>query len=369
MNQLPATMITLSALLLVSCAGPVTDSSEAMPEGQPETTTATAETAKAADVAEAGAPAEGPAKPMESEISFESVDGIDSYADILEGKSFGAITLASRLWLPAQCSEPGHKVPAVIIQHGSGAPAHRWYEELSEALARAGIAALVPDSFTARRIGSTARDQTPLSKANRVYDAYAAFRGLAAIPCIDPDRVGITGYSFGGIVSRDVVESEMAERLGAGRVFKASLPVYPSCQAQWDVSRPTDTRVHFLLAERDDYTPASYCLEHIPRLEAAGWNVSYSVYQGAHHGFISDRRAGRDRKAWTFKDCGITRITKEGYEVIDELGLDVGKTMTWAEFIRSAARACGKRGVTIGSDRNTRASAMQFTVEFFTENL
>jgi len=260
-------------------------------------------------------------------------------------------------------------VPAVIIQHGSGAPAHRWYPELSEALVRAGIAALVPDSFTARRLRSTAHDQTPLSKANRVYDAFAALRTLAALPCIDPHRIGITGYSFGGIVSRDVVESAIAERLGAGRVFKASLPVYPSCQSQWDVSRPTDTRVHFLLAELDDYTPASYCIEHVPRLKAAGWNVSYSVYPGAHHGFISDRRAVRDRKSWTFKKCGISRVTKEGYEVAEKHGIDVGKTMTWREFIRGSARSCGKRGATVGSDRNTRASAMQFTVEFFSENL
>ena len=27
----------------------------------------------------------------------------------------------------------------------------------------------------------------------------------------------------------------------------------------WDASRPTSTRVHFLLAELDDYTPAKYC--------------------------------------------------------------------------------------------------------------
>ena len=371
MNASKTMVMAFSALVLISCTGTSrgpADSSKAIPEGQPESTAATA-TAPETAAETATAEAEDPAQPTLSEIAYESVDGIDSYADIMEGKSFESITLTARLALPAQCSEPGQKVPAVIIQHGSGAPAHRWYQELSEALARAGIAALVPDSFTARRLGSTARDQTPLSKANRVYDAFAAFRTLAAMPCIDPDRIGVTGYSFGGIVSRDVVESAMAERLGAGRVFKASLPVYPSCQSQWDESRPTNTRVHFLLAERDDYTPASYCIEHVPHLEAAGWNVSYSVYRGAHHGFISDRRAGRDREAWTFKGCGITRVTKEGYEVTEKYGIDVGKTMTWGEYIRKAARACGKRGVTVGSDKKTRASAMQFTVEFFSENL
>ena len=59
----------------------------------------------------------------------------------------------------------------------------------------------------------------------------------------------------------------------------------------------------------------------------------------------------------------------EGYEITEKYGIDVGKTMTWGEYIRKAARACGKRGVTVGSDRKTRASAMQFSVEFFSENL
>ncbi len=210
------------------------------------------------------------AEPIRRRFVFYSANGVDSYTDILKGKSFEDVILEARLTLPAKCSQPDYKVPAVIIQHGAGAPRHQWYEELSNQLAEVGIAALVPNSFSARDIKSTTADQTQLPRANRVYDAFAAFRTLARHPCIDPNRIGITGYGFGGIVSRDVVESELAARLGEGRVFKASLPVYPSCQSQWDVSQPTNTRVHFLLAEKDDYTPVNYCLDHIPQLKDSG---------------------------------------------------------------------------------------------------
>ncbi len=354
-----------NVMIIVGCALVV--SSCAAPSGLEKATRAVTTTATADSAA--AAVTETPSKPIRELLSYESADGVDSYADILRGKSFASTTLTARLTLPSKCAEPDHKVPAVIIQHGSGAPRHRWYEQLSNVLAEAGIAALVPDSYSARGIGSTASDQTQLSKANRVYDAFAAFRALAKVPCIDLDRIGITGYSFGGIVSRDVVESELAERLGAGHAFKASLPVYPSCQSQWDVSRPTNTRVHFLLAELDDYTPASYCLEHIPELRASGWNVSHSVLTGAHHGFISEDSPHRYQKAWTFKDCGVVRVTTEGYEISDQLNLDVGKTMTWVEYIRATAKACGKRGVTLGANRKTRESAMQFTMNFFLENL
>ena len=330
MNAFRMILMVLSAVALVSCAGTATEvepSSKATLDEQAQPPASTIATGEANEGAQ----------PSIVEFSYESADGIESYADILAGRSLEPITLTSRLTLPARCSEPGHQVPAVIIQHGSTAPRQRWYRELPEALAHAGIAALVADSYAARGLMSTTRDQTLLSRANRVYDAFSAFRGLAALSCIDPDRIGITGYSFGGIVSRDVVESMLADRLGEGHVFKASLPVYPSCQGQWDVSQPTKTKVHFLLAELDDYTPAGYCIEQIPKLRASGWDVGYTVYPGTHHGFIADRFYGYNGNSWTFKHCGITRVTTEGYEVHDKFGIDMGKTMTWAQYIRKAA--------------------------------
>ena len=304
-----------------------------------------------------------------TEISFESATGFQAYSDIFKEKSLPTTTLHGNLTLPDECSQPGYKAPAVIIQHGSGPPRHAWYEELSNALADVGIAALVPNSFSGRGINETASNQTRLSKADRIHDTFAAFRALAAEPCIDPDRIGITGYSFGGIISRDVVESELAERLGGGRVFKASLPVYPSCQSQWENSRPTNTRVHFLLAEKDNYTPASFCLEHIPKLEAAGWNVTHSVLKKAHHGFIASYRPQRYNKAWTFKKCGITKVTPEGYETSVDYGYTAGKDMSWDKYIRAYAKKCATRGVTLGGTKKVRSAAMNFTVEFFSEHL
>ena len=71
--------------------------------------------------------------------------------------------LTSHLYLPSECDEPGSKVSAVIIQHGSGRLKHAWCRELPAKLNQKGIAALV---------------------ANRLYDAFAAFRTLQAIDCI-----------------------------------------------------------------------------------------------------------------------------------------------------------------------------------------
>ena len=303
-------------------------------------------------------------------IYYESVNGVETIEDLLSGKSFTPQILKSKLYLPKSCKISGTKVPAVIIQHGSGRPQHRWYPQLANKLAKSGIAALVANSYSQREISSTARDQTQLSLANRIYDAFAAFHALGKIPCIDPDRIGITGYSFGGIVARHVIEKPLADLFGDGHYFKASLPVYPSCSGRWKQTIPTNAKVHFLLAQLDDYTPAKPCLEYIPEMKAAGWNASYTVYKGAHHGFIADKFYGYSKDVWTFKNCGITYINPDGtsYNKIINFNSSV-KRMTWTEVIEVATKSCARKGVTTGLHPKSKKAALKFTVKYFSESL
>ena len=95
------------------------------------------------------------------------------------------------------------KVPAVVVVHGSGTVKNLkgWYDNLYPALNKAGIAMLAIDSYTKRGMGETSKDQSRLSKAARIADAFSALDTLKNHPRIIPDKIGITGYSFGGIVS------------------------------------------------------------------------------------------------------------------------------------------------------------------------
>ena len=300
-------------------------------------------------------------------ISYPSANGIKIYADIFSGKSFERQTLTSQLYLPDSCEEGG-QVPAVVIQHGSGAPKHTWYPQLAKNLNRSGIAALIANSYSARAIRSTAKDQTQLTVANRTYDTFSAFRALQSIPCIDPDRIGITGYSYGGLISREVVESALAERLGNGHVFKASLPVYPYCLWEWENSRPTKTKVHYLLAELDDWNLVKDCLERIPYLQAAGWDVSYTIYPDAHHGFIADKFYGFDAQDQTFNECGIYWIDEDGHYSISTVGASTRDGIQ--KFMQVVFKTkCAKLGATSGRNENARAKTMDFTVKFFSDNL
>lgn len=288
------------------------------------------------------------------------------FSALLSGGPFPPQILVSRLHLPESCAA-GRRVPAVIIQHGSGKLNKRWYPELAEKLVDIGTAVLVADSFSARSIVSTAYDQTKLTSANRTYDTFSAFRALQAIPCIDPDRIGITGYSFGGIISRNMTEAVLAERFGGGHVFKASLPVYPGCALQWKKPRLTWTKVHYLLAELDDYTPALFCLDSTRRLKESGGDVSFTVYTGMHHGFIADKFYGHDPRVQTFNECGVSWVTEDGHYITPAINATTRDG--WDAYSKAIYKHCVKLGATSGRNENARSKAMEFTVRFFKENL
>jgi dienelactone hydrolase len=299
-------------------------------------------------------------------VKFPSGDGLLGYQDIISSKTPNPINISGKLYLPNSCDNEKH--PAVIIQHGSGKPSNKFYENTAKALNKKGIIALVPDSFSARGLSATGKDQGKLSKATRLYDTFSAFRYLRTLGCVDPNRVGVTGYSFGGIISIDSVEKKLADKLGGGFVYKASLPVYPSCQATFINTTPTNTKVHILVGEKDDYTPASYCLDSVKVKKSKNWNIDITVLKGAHHGFNNGQmRPKRMPKSWTFGGCGKLNIDDAGYESSERYGIST--KMGWKKYVRTMAKNCGKKGVTVGGTPDLATKTVDLTVKFFSENL
>ena len=298
-------------------------------------------------------------------VKIPSGSGLEGYQDIISGKQPKPFTITGKLFVPGECNA-AKKLPAVIIQHGSGMPSGDWYTKLPEALNKSGIVALVPDSHSARGITGTGKNQAQLSKADRLYDTFSAFNFLETVPCVDTARVGVTGYSFGGIIAMDSVENVLANKLANGKSYKASMPVYPSCQATFKNTSSTNTKVHVLVGELDDYTPAKYCLDAVDYKKQRGWNIDVTVLEGAHHGFI--RTSGtKSISSWTFGGCGTIEFDDEGYSTVVKYG--ISSRDGWKNYVKKIVKACGKRGVTIGGTNKTANATLEYTVKFFSENL
>lgn len=144
------------------------------------------------------------------------------------------LTLKGKLSLPPPQREQdrgcarGRKLPAVVILHGSsGVDARGDFHEA--ALNAAGIATLQIDMWEARGVGGAAgRPQAPILT---LPDAYSALAFLAAREDIDPARIGVLGFSWGGVNSLAAAETLYTGMFGGGRQFKAHAAHYPVCYA------------------------------------------------------------------------------------------------------------------------------------------
>jgi dipeptidyl aminopeptidase/acylaminoacyl peptidase len=154
----------------------------------------------AAIVAAQGVQGADPKRPRVEAIEFQSSNYADFRQIFAREPPTGAATVTGSLTFPEEARE---RYPAVLIVHTIGG-----YQESNEgwhaaAFRRAGFATLTYDSFAARGLSTAAviaaRPGPPFASA--VADAFAALRALADHPRIEPGRIGILGFSFGGEIA------------------------------------------------------------------------------------------------------------------------------------------------------------------------
>ena len=144
------------------------------------------------------------------------------------------LTIQGKLSVPGKAARDGagqrrkRKLPAVLILHGSSGVDARgdFYEA---ALNKAGVATLQIDMWQAR--GYVAAGQRPATINLTYPDAFSALAFLSQQPNIDATRIGVLGFSWGGLVSMGAAERLYSGTYGNGLAFKAHAAHYPVCYA------------------------------------------------------------------------------------------------------------------------------------------
>lgn len=106
----------------------------------------------------------------------------------------GAVKLSGTVIRP---EGPG-RYAAVVFTHGGGAETRASTQSVAVYLARRGVASIVYDK---RGTGSSSGEWESASMEDLAGDALAAARLLRSLPDVDPDRIGIYGYSQGGWIA------------------------------------------------------------------------------------------------------------------------------------------------------------------------
>ncbi|HWB52335.1 MAG TPA: dienelactone hydrolase family protein [Stellaceae bacterium] len=190
--------------------------------------------------------------------------------------------------------------PALVFAHGCyGMFARRaarafLSRDLSWAttMTQQGYVVLMVDSFGPRQHGemcSQSGFERPLY-LKRPRDAYGALAYLQAQPFVQPDRVGIMGWSQGGGV---VLLSIRAASLGrppglpADRDFRAAVAFYPASCSDKAHSQPWTSTIPLLvlMGEGDVWTAAGPCRAFLEGAKARGSPVDSVFYPGTYHDF------------------------------------------------------------------------------------
>lgn len=180
--------------------------------------------------------------------------------------------------------------PAVVQLHGCGgieAQSFRWARWLADH----GYIALVVDSFGPRHVESDCRsgpDEPPVTA--RLDDAFGALRYLQSRPDVRPDRVGVIGWSQGGVYAMAAINGPSLERARRRGValpspgFAAAVGFYPGgCFSL--VNERVVQPLLVLIGEADDWTPAAKCRGMVEAMRSRGADATIVTYPGAYHYF------------------------------------------------------------------------------------
>ena len=250
----------------------------------------------------------------------------------------GAVT--GDLSLPAG----NDRVPAVIVLH-SCAGVTPEIADWARALNRMGYAALVVDSFTTRGVTEVCTGHQSVNPGSRLSDLFRAQELLITHPRIDPQRIGVLGFSYGGWVALWASHDWYQRRFMRGTLPPpaAYAAFYPAgCNVR--LLQEADVRgpVRIFHGTADDWMTIDHCRDWVARRRAAGQDVSLVEYKGALHGFDVSRYGQPRRLPKVVNSSGCTVFQQEDGTFTETTGRrfsGASQCMTVGAWIGYDARA------------------------------
>lgn len=296
---------------------------------------------------------------------------IDGYQDLPLHTGMGTLVL------PAGASA-AHPVPAVVLVHGSGGLAPGREANYAALLAANGFAAIYIDYYRPRGI----TEATPyiakmmgVTEFDAVSDAYGALRALNAHPAIDPKRVAIMGFSYGGMAVRIALDARVHASVAPDLApFAAHLDYYGPCFQDFGTAKTTGAPLLSLRGGEDASNDLAACAAREIELRAAGSEVSTVVYARAGHAWEVDAPRTMTDNPYI---AGCTwRYDAKGFPSVDGMALIAPGTPREREqrfhlrlLLGDKLGDCAKVGYIVGRDDATRLQSDYRMLQFLRATL
>jgi dienelactone hydrolase len=211
----------------------------------------------------------------------------------------------SNVNVPTYVFLPDHvegKIPAVLLIHGSGGLKLEHKKFYAEEFAKMGIATIAIDSFTPRGVTSTIQDQTLVAPLAMARDAMAVLKAMADNPHIDTNKVGVMGFSKGGLTVMNLALMKASK-------FSLYIALYPACN-QFRLDPLTNTHpMLVLLGAEDKYDEPTLCKEQVEYLKEHGSkNIHLEIIPNAQHAWDVPGPAHRTVQGENYSKCKFVEI-------------------------------------------------------------
>jgi carboxymethylenebutenolidase len=220
----------------------------------------------------------------------------------------GKTKLTGYLFSPTTSAAGAGPFPAVVMLHGRAGPysslakgtydattLSKRHKQWGEFWAERGYVALLVDSFGPRGFAAgfpagsyESRPPEVSEQTVRPLDAYGALAYLRKRKEVDGTRVGVQGWSNGGMTVLVTISDQAPGIVSPSPEtgFRAAIAEYPGCGMQAvKGAYHSYAPVLLLIASADEEVSPKICESFARRARAAGSDLTPIVYEGAEHNF------------------------------------------------------------------------------------
>lgn len=268
-------------------------------------------------------------------------------------------------------------VPAMVILPGSGGISPGREREYAKLLNEHGIAAFIIEYYEPRGMTTNfsyiARSGT-VTEFDIVVDAYSALKLLSTSPAIDPRRIGVMGFSYGGMATRITMDDRLRAVLAPQHPgFALHADFYGPCFQKLGTTKTNGAPLLALRGTADNSNDLAACAQREQELRSLGVAVERHTFEGAGHAWEVDVPQQLNDKPY-IAGCEVDYDPQgfawlNGRRVADT---DAGST----RFERIAARffgsrrfmACAKEGYVFGRNDAALRAGNEALLGFLARN-
>ena len=253
--------------------------------------------------------------------------------------------------------------PILVFNHSSGGArlfSNQWFKfnrQQARQLLKKGIAVMFVDNFNGRNVISAGADQAQVSTYSFFIDAFMTLEYLSKDPKINIKKVGITGWSRGGMNSLGIAEKRIRDILiNKDLYFAASLPRSVECRQSGYFRNPQpikETKIWMVNGKNDDASHAHVCEEYGKKMKANGADIKVTTKAGWGHGFTANYNAEYEKHLEAWHECPDYYTEDDGMPNKD---VKIDST-------------CITYGYTVGGSNNSWKKFSKPFKKFFIENL